>query len=60
MLNEQLDALPVPTTVVGLDVSAGCPLAGTPALQEPFGFPALPVPASEVVVAASVLGVVPP
>ena len=33
--------LPVPTTVVGLETSAGWPLAGTPALHEPLGFPAL-------------------
>ena len=41
--NVQLDAVPVPTTVVGLDVSAGWPLAGTPALHDPLGLPAPPV-----------------
>ena len=42
-LNVQLAAVPVPTTAVGLDVSAGWPFAGTPALHEPFGLPAPPV-----------------
>jgi hypothetical protein len=52
-LNVQLAGVPLPTTV-GLDVSAGCPVAGTPVLQEPLGFPACPmVPPSDVVVAAS-------
>ena len=37
--NVQLAAVPVPTTVVGWDVSAGLPLDGTPVLHEPFGFP---------------------
>jgi len=41
--NVQLAAVPVPTTAVGLDVSAGWPFAGTPALHEPFGLPAPPV-----------------
>ena len=36
----QLAAVPVPTTVVGCDVSAGCPAAGTPAVHEPSGLPA--------------------
>ena len=42
-LNVQLAAVPVPTTAVGLDVSAGWPLAGTPALHDPLGLPAPPV-----------------
>ena len=42
-LNVQLAAVPVPTTAVGLEVSAGCPFAGTPALHDPFGLPAPPV-----------------
>jgi hypothetical protein len=37
--NVQLAGVPVPTTVVGLDVSTGMPAAGTPAVHEPFGFP---------------------
>jgi hypothetical protein len=41
--NVQLAAVPVPTTVVGLVVSAGCPLAGTPALHEPLGLPLGPL-----------------
>jgi hypothetical protein len=46
-LNVQLAALPVPTTVVGLEVSAGLPPVGMPALHEPSGFPAwLVVPAA--------------
>src|SRR6188768_3347974 len=44
--NEQLAWLPVPTTVVGLEVSAGCPEAGTPALHLPSGFPAAVSPAA--------------
>jgi hypothetical protein len=36
----QVAAGPVPTTVVGCDVSAGLPSAGTPALHEPLGLPA--------------------
>src|SRR6187431_460189 len=39
-LNVQLAGVPVPTTVVGLDVFAACARVGTPAAQEPFGFPA--------------------
>jgi hypothetical protein len=39
-LNVQLAAVPVPTTVVGLLVSAGLPSAGIPALHEPSGLPA--------------------
>jgi hypothetical protein len=47
--NVQLDALPVPTTVVGFEVSAGWPFDGTPALHEPLGLPADPAaPASGV------------
>ncbi len=47
LLKLQLSWVPVPTTVVGLEVSAGWPLAGTPVLHEPLGFPALvTVPAS--------------
>jgi hypothetical protein len=42
-LNVQLAAVPVPTTVVGLDVSAGFPCEGMPALHEPSGLPALAV-----------------
>jgi hypothetical protein len=41
LANVQLVSLPVPTTVVGLEMSAGWPLAGTPAPQDPLGFPAL-------------------
>src|SRR5262249_47406516 len=33
----QLAAVPVPTTVVGLEVSTGFPCAGTPALHDPLG-----------------------
>jgi len=40
-LKVQLAAVPVPTTVVGLETSAGWPLAGTPVLHEPLGLPAL-------------------
>src|SRR4051812_37714454 len=40
----QLAAVPVPTTLVGLDTSAGCALVGTPALHDPFGLPAWPAP----------------
>ena len=43
----QLAAVPVPTTVVGRETSAGCPCAGTPAVQWPLGFPACIVPPSE-------------
>src|SRR5450631_2892844 len=43
-VNVQLAAVPVPITLVGLDTSAGCPLAGTPALHDPFGLPAWPAP----------------
>src|SRR5436190_11673129 len=43
-LNVQLAAVPVPTTVVGLEVLAACARLGTPALHEPFGFPAFHVP----------------
>jgi hypothetical protein len=39
----QLAAVPVPTTVVGSDTSAGCPPEGMPALHEPSGLPALGV-----------------
>src|SRR5450759_1118854 len=39
----QLSALPVPTTVVGVDTLAGWPFAGTPALHELYGLPALQV-----------------
>jgi len=46
-LNVQLAAVPVPTTVVGLEVLAACPSAGTPVLHEPFGLPAC-CPPSEV------------
>ena len=47
-LKVQLAAVPVPTTVVGCEVSAGCPAAGTPAVHEPLGLPASPVvPPSE-------------
>jgi hypothetical protein len=61
LLNVQLAAVPVPTTVVGLDVSAGCPCEGTPALHEPSGLPALPVlPLSAVVVPPLSEVVVPP
>src|SRR5579863_4756233 len=46
-LKVQLAAVPLPITV-GFETSAGWPLAGTPALQEPLGFPAVvgtpPVP----------------
>jgi hypothetical protein len=35
----QLAAVPVPTTVVGFDVSTGCPSAGTPVEHDPFGLP---------------------
>jgi hypothetical protein len=38
-LNVQLAAVPVPTTVVGLETLAAWPFVGTPAWQEPFGFP---------------------
>jgi hypothetical protein len=41
-LNVQLAAVPVPITDVGFETSAGWPLDGTPALQEPLGFPAVP------------------
>ena len=34
-------AVPVPTTVVGLEVSTGVPCAGIPAVHEPFGLPAM-------------------
>src|SRR3954462_12454446 len=43
-LNVQLAAVPVPITDVGFETSTGCALVGTPALQEPFGFPAFPAP----------------
>jgi hypothetical protein len=46
-VNVQLAAVPVPMTVVGLEVLAACPSAGTPAPQEPLGLPAC-VPASGV------------
>src|SRR5450432_3511004 len=53
-LNVQLAAVPVPTTVVGFETSAGFPFVGTPALQEPLGLPAVPmVAASDAVVLAS-------
>src|SRR5450432_111421 len=53
-LNVQLAAVPVPTTVVGFETSAGFPFVGTPALQEPLGLPAGPmVAASDSVVLAS-------
>jgi hypothetical protein len=38
--NEQLPAVPVPTTVVGFETSAGCPSAGTPPRHAPSGLPA--------------------
>src|SRR5450755_437061 len=62
--NVQLAAVPVPTTVVGLEMSAGWPLAGTPLLQEPFGLPAVqagapPVPPVPLVPAAPVVPPVP-
>src|SRR5436190_22796148 len=38
--NVQLAAVPVPTTVAGFDVSAGCPPAGTPAAHDVSGLPA--------------------
>jgi hypothetical protein len=37
----QLAGVPVPTTVVGFDVSAGVPAAGMAVLQEPLGLPAI-------------------
>ena len=43
-LNVQLAAVPVPITEVGLETSAGWPVAGTPALHDPLGFPAVTVP----------------
>src|SRR5579863_528922 len=46
-LNVQLATVPVPTTVVGEDVLAGCPRAGIPVLHEPLGLPAC-IPPSEV------------
>src|SRR3569832_214944 len=45
-LKLQLDAVPVPTTVVGFDVSTALPAAGTPAAHEPFGLPAFQGPAA--------------
>ncbi|MES1205476.1 MAG: hypothetical protein ABUS79_06020, partial [Pseudomonadota bacterium] len=41
-LKLQLDADPLPTTVVGVELSAAWPFAGKPALHAPFGFPACP------------------
>src|SRR3982751_4837299 len=38
-LNVQLAAVPLPTTVAPAVLTA-CAFAGTPALQDPFGFPA--------------------
>src|SRR5271165_5823137 len=35
----QLAAVPVPTTVVGFEVSTGLPSAGTPVEHDPFGLP---------------------
>jgi hypothetical protein len=43
-LKVQLAAVPVPTTVVGLEVLTGVPCAGTPALHDPFGLPAVQPP----------------
>src|SRR6187455_1175087 len=40
-LNVQLAAVPVPTTVVGLEVLTACALVGTPAAHDPFGLPAV-------------------
>src|SRR5262245_25143864 len=42
--NVQRTGAPVPITAVGLDVSTGWPLVGTPARHEPLGLPAPPVP----------------
>src|SRR5438477_11583684 len=39
--NVQLSGVPVPTTLLGLEMSADCPSVGTPAAHEPFGLPAL-------------------
>jgi hypothetical protein len=59
--NVQLDALPVPTTVVGFEVSAGWPFDGTPALHEPLGLPADPAaPASGVPPPGPSVGAAPP
>src|SRR5471030_2580175 len=53
-LNVQLAGVPVPTTLVGFETSAGFPFVGTPALQEPLGLPAGPmVAASDPLVVAS-------
>src|SRR6185369_6566174 len=41
--NVQLDAVPVPTTVVGFEVPTTCARVGMPALHEPFGLPAFQV-----------------
>jgi hypothetical protein len=46
-LKVQLAAVPVPTTVVGVEVSTGVPAVGTPALQEPSGLPGVTVPLLE-------------
>src|SRR3954469_24514996 len=43
-LNVQLPAVPVPMTDAGFETSAGWPAAGTPALHDPLGFPAVTVP----------------
>src|SRR3569833_1271308 len=52
-LKLQLDAVPVPTTVVGFDVSTALPAAGTPAAHEPFGLPAFQGPAAVTATSAS-------
>jgi hypothetical protein len=59
-LKVQLAALPVPTTEVGVEMSAGWPRAGTPVLHEPLGFPALVMVAASVVVLPASVVFAPP
>jgi hypothetical protein len=54
-LNVQLPVVPLPTTVVGFDTSAGWPPAGIPAEHLPLGFPGIVVPPSDVVPPLDVL-----